>query len=90
MTADAPKPGDDATLDEVAPTAAAVPADPEPRIKLGDLCAQIGEGFGMTATFISAVLGVEPVGTERRAILYTESQRREILAALVKRIGDVS
>jgi len=57
------------------------PADDGRRIKLGELCAEVGEGFKITEAFIAA-MGIEPVGNDKRAVLYTVAQKRAIFAAL--------
>lgn len=63
----------------VAPAAA--PADDGKRIRLGDLCAEVGDGFSMTEAFVRS-LGIEKAGTDKRAVLYTMAQRQEIFDAL--------
>lgn len=67
----------------VAPAAvpAAPPADDGKRIRLGDLCAEVGDGFSMTEAFVRS-LGIEKAGTDKRAVLYTLAQRQEIFDAL--------
>ncbi len=63
----------------------APPADDGRRIKLGELCAEVGDGFKITEAFIAA-MGIEPVGNDKRAVLYTVAQRRAIFVALRDRI----
>jgi len=58
-------------------------------MSLSALCADIGTGISMTATFISAVLKVEPSGTEKRSILYSRDKRLQILAALATRCNQL-
>lgn len=68
-----------------APAAPVKPAAEEPTLKLGELCAEFGEGFSMTEAYIRNVLGVE--GTKApRGWLYTRAQRNEIIGALLARL----
>jgi hypothetical protein len=62
--------------------AAAAPVAEAPSIKLGDLCAEFGEGFKMTEAFVSGVLGTVGTKGERGAVMFTASQRRQAILAL--------
>ena len=63
-------------------SAPAAPATEEPTLKLGELCAEVGEGFAMTEAFIRSTLGV--TGTKApRGWLYTRAQRNEIIGAFI-------
>lgn len=53
-------------------------------IKLGELCAEIGAGFSMTRRFIQS-LGIAP-SSDGKAVLLTAAQRRQLLAALARRL----
>lgn len=64
----------------------AAPANDEPAtLKLGDICARIG--ITMTAAFVSDTLGIAASGTDKRAVLYRESQFSDICDALIDHIG---
>lgn len=66
--------------------AAAQQADNGQRIKLGDITSRLG--FTLTADFLSS-LGFEPVGQERAAKLYRDSDFPRICAALINHIQGV-
>lgn len=70
---------------EVKPAAVTQEAN-DSTIKLGEICARLG--FVVTAEFL-ANLGFSPVGFERAAKLYRESDFRRICAALINHIADV-
>lgn len=65
-----------------APAPAPAPAAEVPKLKLGELCAEVGEGFAMTEAFIRGVLGVEGENAPR-GWLYTRAQRNEVIGALI-------
>jgi len=54
------------------------------RIKLGTICARLG--FTMTAEFVES-LGFRPVGHDKNAKLYSETQFLEICEALIQHIS---
>lgn len=62
----------------LAPTQA---SEPEPTIKLGDVCSWLG--FTLTAAFVTDTLCIHPAGTDKRAVLFAAKQRYAIRAALV-------
>lgn len=66
--------------------AAVQQADNGQRIKLGDITSRLG--FTLTADFLSS-LGFEPVGQERAAKLYRDSDFPRICAALINHIQGV-
>lgn len=63
----------------------AAPAPEAATIKLGALCAEIGDGFKVTEAFVAS-LGILPTARDKGAVLYTPAQRRQILLALAERI----
>lgn len=54
------------------------------RVKLGTICARLG--FTMTAEFVES-LGFRPVGHDKNAKLYSETQFLEICDALIQHIS---
>lgn len=72
---------------EVLRAADPAPAPEQPTIKLGDLCAEIGDGFKMSEAFVSGALGVHCTKGDRGAVLYTRTQRRLILSKLCDRLA---
>ena len=80
-----PRAAFDAVFFTTPAASASEPVAVEPTIKLGELCAEFGEGFSMTEAYIRNVLDVE--GTKApRGWLYTRSQRNEIIGALLARL----
>lgn len=72
-----------APVAQVAPMTVAAPAANEAAtVKLGDICANVGAGFSMTAAFVEAVLGIAPAKVDKTARLYTPTDERRIYAAL--------
>lgn len=66
--------------------AIAAPAQAEPaNLKLGAICERLG--FTMTSAFVSEALGIQPAATDKRAVLYRESQFADICDALIDRIS---
>ena len=57
-----------------------------PTLKLGVICTRLG--FQVTADFLKS-LGFEPVGRERAAVLFHESDFDRICAALISHISAV-
>jgi len=51
-------------------------------VKLGEICANVGAGFSMTALFVETVLRVPPAKVDKAARLYTPTDERRIYAAL--------
>ena len=49
-------------------------------IRLGAICDDLG--FRVTEEFVTTRLKIAPAGADKRAVLYTATQRRQILAAL--------
>jgi type II secretory pathway pseudopilin PulG len=88
---------DDATgevLSTVCPATAApevekvtTPADDEPALKLGDLCARLG--FTMTESFVRDTLQIQPVPSKGRAVLIAHSSLPELRDSLIARIHEV-
>ena len=71
-----------ATLPPAEPEA---PAPDEPAdIKMATLCNDLG--FAITEKFVRETLGVTPTCRDKRAILFTRTQRRQILSALVRHV----
>lgn len=75
----------------IAQTATLPPAEPEAPapdepadIKMATLCNELG--FAITERFVRETLGVTPTCRDKRAILFTATQRRQILAALVRHV----
>lgn len=63
-------------------SAPAAPAAEDPTLKLGELCAEFGDGFAMTEAYVRNTLGV--TGTKApRGWLYTRAQRNEIIGAFI-------
>lgn len=62
--------------------AAAAPAGEPATLNLGAITGRLG--FAMTAAFVTESLGIKPAATDKRAVLFRESQWPEIKAALVQ------
>jgi hypothetical protein len=60
--------------------AAAAPAGEPANLKLGDICARLG--FTMTAAFVADTLHIPAAATDKRAVLYRESDMARICRAL--------
>ena len=75
-------------IDQAAPLPPAEPAqaqtDEPADIKMATLCNDLG--FAITEKFVRETLGVTPTCRDKRAILFTRTQRRQILAALVRHV----
>lgn len=72
-----------APVAQVAPMTVAAPAANEAAtVKLGEICANVGAGFSMTAAFVEQVLGIAPAKVDKAARLYTPTDERRIYAAL--------
>lgn len=59
---------------------AVAPAGEPATLKLGDICARLG--LTMTAAFVADTLGIPAAGTDKRAVLYRESDYGRICQAL--------
>ena len=60
-----------------------LPANTEPAtLKLGDICARLG--LTMTAAFVCDTLGIKPSATDKRAVLFKESDYPRICRALAQ------
>lgn len=73
-----------ASAEPVAPVAQ--PAQEEATVRLGEICARVGQGFTMTAAFVEQTLGVKPAAIDKAARLYTPTQERRIYAALINHL----
>lgn len=65
--------------------AAVAPAGEPATLKLGDICSRLG--LTMTAAFVADTLGIQPSATDKRAVLYSESQFADICDALIDHIS---
>lgn len=63
---------------------AAPAGDTRPPIKLGDICERLG--FTITAAFVTDTLGIKPVGTDKRAVLFAAADYARICDALCRHI----
>lgn len=73
---------------QLSPTASSTTQhDDGKRITLGDVCRRLG--ITMTSEFVKAVLGVDPIETERASKLYTEAQFQQICYALAQHVSSV-
>ena len=73
---------------QLSPTASSTTQhDDGKRITLGDVCRRLG--ITMTSEFVKAVLGVDPIETERASKLYTEAQFHQICYALAQHVSSV-
>lgn len=70
----------DEVVESVEPAAAPILADDGKRWKLGEIAALFG--VGLTAETVRS-LGIEPVATDKRALLFTTLQVVELRTALV-------
>ena len=75
-------------IDSAATLPPAEPAQAQPDepadVKMGTICRELG--FNITEGFVRETLGVTPAARDKRAILFTATQRRQILAALVRHV----
>ena len=75
-------------IDSAATLPPAEPAQAQPDepadVKMGTICRELG--FNITEEFVRETLGVTPAARDKRAILFTATQRRQILAALVRHV----
>lgn len=65
--------------------AAAAPAGEPATLNLGAIAVRLG--FALTAVFVTESLGIKPAATDKRSVLFRQSQWPEIKAALVRWVG---